>query len=201
MPIPETRPSLILRIRDSEDREAWDEFVAIYQPVIFQLAKYHGMQSADAEDLTQQVLMAVSRAIASFKPDHSQARFRTWLKTIARRAIINALTRGPLDRGSGNEEMTGLLEALPTDQAETRELVMEYRKQVFYCAADRVRNEFQTQTWKAFWMSCVEDRSVVDVADALGVSRGSIYTSRSRVMKRLQEVVQELDADFDGERR
>jgi hypothetical protein len=56
----ETRASLLLRVRDSADREAWEEFVEIYGPVVHRLARNKGMQPADADDVTQQVLLAVA---------------------------------------------------------------------------------------------------------------------------------------------
>jgi RNA polymerase sigma-70 factor (ECF subfamily) len=83
MPVPETRPSLLLRIRDPEDRRAWAGFSSLYRPVVCQLARHHGMQPAEADDLAQQVLISILVAIDRFDPDRSQATFRTWLKTIA----------------------------------------------------------------------------------------------------------------------
>lgn len=53
---PEIHASLILRVHDRADQQAWCEFVEIYQPVIYRLARYKGLQHADAEDVVQQVL-------------------------------------------------------------------------------------------------------------------------------------------------
>ena len=110
MSAPETRPSLLLRIRDRHDRHAWQEFVSLYRPVVCQMAINRGMQRADAEDLAQQVLMTISDAIDRFDPEDDRAKFRTWLKTIARRAIINALTRRAPDLASGGTEVMQLLD-------------------------------------------------------------------------------------------
>jgi RNA polymerase sigma-70 factor (ECF subfamily) len=87
MPDPETRASLLLRVRDADDQDAWAEFAAIYQPVIRAMATGRGMQSADVDDLVQQVMMAVIGAIDRFELDGQRARFRTWLRTIAYRAL------------------------------------------------------------------------------------------------------------------
>jgi RNA polymerase sigma-70 factor (ECF subfamily) len=58
MNLPDTRPCLLLRVRDANDADAWDEFAGICQPVIIRLARIKGMQAADADDLSQQVLSA-----------------------------------------------------------------------------------------------------------------------------------------------
>jgi RNA polymerase sigma-70 factor (ECF subfamily) len=66
---PETRPSLIRRLRDSGDAEAWQEFVAIYQPLVYRLARGKGLQDADAQELVQDVMIAVSGAVENWVPD------------------------------------------------------------------------------------------------------------------------------------
>ena len=76
---PETRASLLIRLKDQADDEAWFEFTEIYRPVIYRLACRRGMQPADADDLVQQVLTAVARVIDRWEADPERARFRTWL--------------------------------------------------------------------------------------------------------------------------
>lgn len=193
MPIPDTRPSLLLRIRDPRDRQAWTEFCALYRPVICRMAMTRGLQVADAEDLSQQVLLSISSAIDRYVPDASDARFRTWLKTIARNAIVNALTRRPVDSAHGGSGVIDLLHAQPDESGETQVLVREYRREIFRVAASMIRDDFQPETWQAFWESTVNNQSVESVAKRMGRSVGSVYTARSRVIKRLREKVQELD--------
>lgn len=191
---PETRNSLLLRVRDSNDHDAWAQFVAIYQPVIRSMAVARGLQPADVDDLAQQVLWAVAGAIERFQPDAGRAKFRTWLRTIAHHAIVNALTRRPRDRGVGGDDPAALLGQLAIDD-QTQSLSLEYRREIFRVAADQVRDEFHPDTWTAFWETVVADRSVDEVAAQMGKTRGSIYTARSRVMTRLKAAVEKLDVE------
>ena len=193
--IPETRPSLLLRIRDPADQAAWHEFVEIYRPVIVRLARRKGMQDADADDVAQQVLLAVGKAVEQREHDPQRAKFGTWLGRIAHNTILNALTRGKPDRGSGNSAVAAVLNAHESRAGPDSDLLqLEYRREVFRWAARQVRVEFQKATWDAFWRTAVEGRPVDAVAEELAKNPGSIYAARSRVMRRIQEKVTEYES-------
>lgn len=188
---PETRQSLIVRLKDRRDREAWGEFLEIYGPLVHRLALAKGLQHADAEDVVQQVFGSVARAVERWRPDAERARFRTWLTAIARNAIVNALSRRAPDRATGDTAERELLAEFAADSAESQLLLAESRREVFQWAARRVREEFEPQTWEAFWLTAVEGRDVADVAGAIHKRPGAIYAARSRVMRRLRQIVLE----------
>src|SRR5580700_7203328 len=109
-----TRPSLLIRLRDSGDERAWSEFMEIYGPLVYRLAKRRGLQEADAQDLAQEVFRAVARAIERYDPDPARGSFRGWLSRIANNLIINLLSaqrRHP--RGTGDSEMQRMIEDQP----------------------------------------------------------------------------------------
>ncbi|MGA2255234.1 MAG: RNA polymerase sigma factor [Thermoguttaceae bacterium] len=193
---PETRPSLLIRVRDPADRAAWQEFVEIYRPVILRLAQRKGMQAADAEDIAQEVLTVVAKAVEQWEHDPQRAKFRTWLHRVANNVILNALSRGKPDRAAGGPSLQAAI-----DQKEARDgpdsglLRLEYRREVFRWAARQVRNEFRQDTWDAFWLTAVEGRSVDIVARELAKDSGAIYTARSRVMQRIREKVNKYEQE------
>jgi RNA polymerase sigma-70 factor (ECF subfamily) len=181
---PKTRNSLILRLRNREDVDSWREFAAIYQPVIYRVARHRGMQDADAHELVQRVLLAVARAVDRFQPDKSRAKFRTWLYRITHNEFCKELENCRKYAAAGDSAVRELLERVP--EATADEFSMEYRRSVFRWAADRVRPDVKPTTWEAFWRTSVSQESTEDVAKELGISTGAVYIARSRVMARLQ---------------
>ncbi|MEM6690386.1 MAG: sigma-70 family RNA polymerase sigma factor [Planctomycetota bacterium] len=186
---PDTRPSLLVRLQNHQDKVAWDEFVEVYQPVLVRVAQSKGLQDADAQDLAQHVLISVSKAIHRFDPDRPGARFRTWLRRIADNAIINAVTRRPADLGVGGELYSTSTIAC---DANSKLIRTEFRREIFRMAANSIRHDFSDAIWSAFWQTSVENRSVEEVALEMKKSVGSVYAARSRVMRRLRCRVQEL---------
>ena len=192
--LPETHPSLIVRIRDPDDREAWFEFAEVYRPVIIRLARAKGLQDADADDLAQQVMVSVAGAIERFEADDKRARFRTWLRRIVENAVLNTLTRAKPDRAAGDSETRAALTDEPAvTEWESEQLETEYRREVFRWAALQIRGEFQDDSWQAFWETAVNGRDVDEVAATLGKRRGAVYAARSRIMRRLKEKVLQFE--------
>ena len=185
MPLaPKTRNSLILRLRDREDVDSWREFVAIYQPVIYRVARKRGLQDADAHELVQRVLVVVARAVDRFQPNAERAKFRTWLYRITHNEFCKQIKNARMHTASGDSAVRELLEQLP--QHADDEFSIEYRRSVFRWAADRVRPTVKPLTWQVFWRTNVASESIEDVAKDLGLTTGAIYVARSRVMARLQ---------------
>ena len=186
---PETRASLIGRLSDSTSSDAWGEFAAVYRPLILRVARAKGLQQADAEDLAQEVLSVVSRAVGSFDLTRDGS-FRGWLFTITRNLCVNQLTRNRGPVGSGDSDMQRMLLELPADEATVTLFTLEHRRLRFRQAAEKVQAEFEDATWQSFWQSAVEGRPIADVARELGRSEGSVRVARCRVLNRIRRIVQ-----------
>lgn len=190
--LPKTRHSLLVRVQRREP-DAWVEFSEIYRPLIYRIARRRGWQDADAQDVAQKVLLKVNNALPSFRPDPSQARFRTWLTTICNNTLVDELRRASsnlVQGGTASHEVAAA--SISTDVSES-ELTLEHRRQVFRWAAAKAAATFAESTWQAFWQTAVEGKAVKHVAQELGISVGAVYTARSRVMQFVKQKVQEYN--------
>lgn len=194
---PETRPSLLLRLRNPQDEQSWREFLEIYEPLIERVVRRRGLQHADARELVQEVLIAVAGAIGRWDPDEARGSFRGWLSTIARNLTINLLRREDRHvRGTGDSGFVQLMNEQPDPGDENTALFdLEYRRRLFQVAAEHVRDQVEVATWQAFWKTSVEQQPLVDVCHQLGMSRGAIYVARSRVMARLRSHIEKLELE------
>lgn len=194
----DTRNSLILRLSDKQDIEAWDRFVEIYQPLVFRLVRSKGFQDADAEDIVQEVMVAVSKAIERWEPDPSKGRFRDWLFRIARNLMINFLTRRKhqsfrVGRGMFVELLDEHMENAMQPTEASQEFDLEYRRELFLIGAERVSQSVRTKTWEAFRLTAIEHRSVAEAASELQMSEGAVLVARCRVLARFRDVVKSLE--------
>ncbi|MGI9518966.1 MAG: RNA polymerase sigma factor [Pirellulaceae bacterium] len=195
---PETRFSLIGRLADSDDMDAWHEFVQLYQPLIFRIARRRGLQHADAAEVAQEVLTRVSKVVHRWDPNENKGSFRGWLYRITRNLTIDHLRKTGRQPASANGSGEWLNQLADPAQEPSREFHLEYERQLFTWAARRIQCEFRESTWQAFWQTAVEGVEIKQVSASTGLSTGAIYVARSRVMKRLGEEVRSRNQESLG---
>lgn len=192
---PATRASLLFRLRNSQDHEAWMEFVALYEPAAYRLLRRRGLQDADAREVVQELFLAVSRSIDHWDPAKERGSFRGWLRKVMRNLVINWLKqRERRVNATGGSDVQNMLQMLPDDSGpESVEFDLELRRALFQRAAEQVRKEVQPATWQAFLETGVVGASAVDAAKKLGMQVGAIRVAKCRVLARLQAAVHEME--------
>ena len=189
-----TSPTLLGRLgRVPTDQAAWAEFAERYGRKIYGWCRQWNLQQADAEDVTQQVLLKLAVAMRTFTYDPSKS-FRAWLKTVTHHAWRDfADGRGRPGAGSGD---TAVLEQLQTVQARddlVGELDGEFDRDLLDEAMARVRVRVQPHTWQAFHLLTVEGLSGAEAAARLGIKVATAFVARSKVQKMIQAEVRRLE--------
>jgi RNA polymerase sigma-70 factor (ECF subfamily) len=189
-----TRVSLLLRLTQGPgiDEPAWQEFVRHYEPLLHGWCRRWALQEADAQDVTQQVLLQLARKLAHFKYDPALS-FRAWLRTLAHHAwrdFVEAQRRP--GRGSGNSEVLEFLASVEARDDFCATLEQQADREVLALAMDRVQLRVEPGTWLAFSLTALEGIPPVEVARRLGKRVATVYVARSKVQKLLHEETQRL---------
>ena len=177
VPSGDTRSSLLIRLRGNDDN-AWAEFFRIYAPAVFRYALRRGLQTSDAEDMAQEVMIEIARGIKNFTYQPDKGRFRDWLGTITWRRISRHLncpkSRSP---DSDESEISGLMDA---------EWIDEYQSAILRIAIENIRSRYSDVTWQAFWDTWKQGEVASQVAFRLGIPIEVVYNSKSRILKHLE---------------
>ncbi len=197
-----TSATLLFRLRDLEDHEAWAAFVERYAPVVFTWCRRFALQDSDAADVTQDVLVKLMRSMREFRYEPGRGRFRGWLKTVTANAVRDlARSWEGRIRGSGDDtgrEILNSLQAPAAIDALSAEIEAQYQNELLSRAADSIRERVKQNTWAAWELTSLQLLPAAKAAQELGISIGDVYVSRSRVNKMLGEEVQRLQKLDEG---
>jgi RNA polymerase sigma factor (sigma-70 family) len=191
-----TRISLLGRLRkDPSDQAAWAELVEHYGSKIHAWCMRWGIQEADAQDVTQDVLLKLARAMQTFNYDPSRS-FRAWLKTLTNHALTDFLDGRPRAAlGSGDSQVGKMLHSIEARADLLGRLDEEFDRELLEVATTRVRLRVEPQTWEAFRLTAVEGLSGAEAAGRIPMQVAQVYVAKRRVQKLLQEELKRLEQD------
>ncbi len=189
-----TRITLLGRLRrDPTNQAAWAEFVDHYGARIYAWCRKWGLQEADAQDVTQNVLLKLARKMGEFTYDPSRS-FRAWLKTLTHHAWSDFLeSRARPGRGSGDSQALDALNSLAAREDLVRQLEEEFDRELLEEAMARVRLRVAPQTWQAFALTALEGLSGADAAARIPMQVAQVFVAKRRVQKMLREEVARLE--------
>lgn len=189
---PDTRPSLLRTLRGAEPQEsAWREFFERYAPAVYHVARLRGVGAHEAEDVVQQVMIAIAGRISRFRYDRDRGHFRQWVRRIAENKICNLnRKRRPVARDA----------ALLEDQADDRPRIdevweQEWRLQDLLWCLEQVSAEISPRRMQAFRMYALEGVPAAVVAERLDMTMGYVYVTRNQVLNLVRARMSELAED------
>jgi RNA polymerase sigma-70 factor (ECF subfamily) len=188
---PATRVTLVERLRDPKDQEAWAEFVALYGPLIFRFARRRLAQDEDAADVMQEVLGAVLGG--SYQ--RPRGRFQKWLVTVILNKIRNFhAAQGRRCEVSGDAWAAERLQEEPS-RGEEQEWDEERGRHLLHSAAERVRARTNPLHWEVFTRAALHNEPGREVARALNLSPSNVYAIKSRLMRQIKDEVAHFGED------
>jgi RNA polymerase sigma-70 factor (ECF subfamily) len=188
-----TSASLLGRLRSQADQTAWDAFVERYRHMIYAWCRRRGLQDADAEDVTQEVLTILAEAMSSFEYDPAKGKFRNYLQVVTRRAVGHRALRNHREVSSGGVASQRLLKNLQAREALANRLQREFDQELLALAQERVARRVDPRTLQAFQLTAIEGLTGVEAAARLRMKVEAVYMARSRVQKLLRRELGKLD--------
>jgi RNA polymerase sigma-70 factor (ECF subfamily) len=189
-----TSVSLLERLRERPDGEAWQRLVAIYTPLLKQWLGRYGLQASDVDDLTQEVLAVLVRELPRFQHNQRTGAFRRWLRGIA----VNRLrelwrNRGDAAHGGGDSDMARRIDQLEDPHSQVSKLWdLEHDRHVMGRLLVLIEAEFPTTWWRAFRRHVREGAPAAEVAAELNVSVNVVLLAKSRILRRMRQEAQGL---------
>jgi RNA polymerase sigma-70 factor (ECF subfamily) len=183
-----TNASLLRRVRDPDDRASWREFYGLYAPLLARYARQRGLTQADAEDVAQECMQALAKAMPGFDYRPSRGRFKGYLRTLANNKIVN-LVRRKRPRLAQSGELVALVDS-DAQSAEAWESTWT-REHLAFCLK-RVETRFAPETVAAFKHHVLDEWPVEKVSAALNLSANQVYLAKSRVTRRLRQEMTRL---------
>ena len=201
----DTRSSVLQKIRDPENTSAWERFFDQYADFIFSLARRSGLQTADADDVLQTVLIEVAKAIQTFEYDRTKGKFRSWLATCTRHRI-NDLLRvkyrraarevGGFDSTEGRTEFL-LRQADPGPDQFQEMADEEWATLIRNQALRKTQTTVSPKQFSLFHAYAIEEWPIAKVMKTYGVTRDQVYQAKHRVGKIFTAAAQAAEDELD----
>jgi RNA polymerase sigma-70 factor (ECF subfamily) len=190
-----TSATLLGRLKDFQDEQAWQDFFRRYVPMIQSWCRRNNLEADDVEEVTGIVLAALARSMPSFTYDPDKG-FRKWLKTVVHHEIVDlwrARQRKKGDRGSGDSKVQEMLLQSPAGMESFLDELnapLEQRRQWLSVAMQNVQQRYAdagSKSWDAFWLSFMEQRPIRDVAKQLGLTYGAVGSAVYRIKREIED--------------
>lgn len=178
-----TRASLLIRVKDPRDTQAWSEFYELYGPLLYRFARAKGLGHDDAEDVRSTCYEQIVRQICHFDYDKQKGGFKAWLRTLVCRRVIDLLRKHRVPIAESHDLKTAHNPDLAPDQLWEQ----HWKQQHLRYVVDRVRQDVSAQTFSAFQALMEEGATVSEVCSRLGMNANQVYKAKSRVLELVRE--------------
>ena len=177
----ETRSSLLRRVKNLGDAASWEEFDALYRPLLVRYARARGLSDEAAEEIAQQGMAALVTGIQGF---HRRSSFRGWLHGMIDNKVNDQLRKRRRERVA----LAGDLEAAEAPDGNPAWIWERQWNQthLLYCL-NQVRSDVAAATYDAFEMYVIQELSVDEIAEQLGMTPNQIYVAKHRVMAKIKK--------------
>lgn len=197
---PETRVSLLQRLKDVDDQRSWQEFFETYRKLIHTVGRKAGLTEAEAEDAVQETVIAVAKKMPGFEYVPGRDSFKGWLLQITRWKVTDQLRKRlpvskPQPIGTDTGSGTTFLGRIPDPAANALDAIWqaEWEKHLLRTALKQVKQQVAPEHYRVFTLHVVEQLPAAQVAEKIGIAVDQVYLIKHRVGQLVKKEVQALE--------
>lgn len=193
----DTSRTLIIRIKEQNDNLAWEQFSATYTPFISSLIKQFGIKKEDSEELCQDVLVKVWKALSTFLYERERCKFRTWLSRICKHTALNFLSSKKNKQAQQTVSNTeDLLDLTSSDSPIEASIEKEWKLFIANQAWNSVRQQFN-DLHLSVYSFMMEGNSAASTAKKFGIKENTAFIYRKSVQEAMTHSIKSLQHELD----
>ena len=177
-----TRSTLLRQLRELGQQEGWREFFDLYWMFIYRSALRKGLGESEAEEVTQETMVRVARAMPGFRYDRKRGSFKGWLSRIVGNVIIDHYRKAKArpDGMPAAEAWRGEPDAKAVEADLERIWDEEWTRNLMDLALKGTRNRVSLREYQIFHLHTIQGHSATETAELAGVSAGRVYVAKLR---------------------
>ena len=192
-----TTSALLEGLHAPSNDAAWRALDDRYRPILIATGRRFGLSNSDAVDIAQETMLRVLEGCRAAKYDRQKGRLRTWILTIARHRMVDLYRRGVVRKEAGGVSLMG---DTPDETALENCWQTEERNAVLREAMTALKSSnLAADTLEAFELHCINGIPPQEVADRLGLTVNDVYLAKSRVTKRLRNLINETTSRWNDD--
>jgi RNA polymerase sigma factor (sigma-70 family) len=197
-----TSATLLVRLQDNADHEAWNSFYQFYTPMVLGFCLQKGATQQLASEVLQETMVCLMRTLNSFTYKRETGKFRSFLLNLVQARLCDALRRQhrSAELFSGEDPVIAL-DKFCSEQgpADVSEWEHQWRLGLLRQALERIRLKINEQTYRSFKMYVLDELPAAETALSLGISENVVYQHRNRVQGLLRKEIEFLRRNWEGE--
>jgi RNA polymerase sigma-70 factor (ECF subfamily) len=192
----ETRLSLLVRVRNLNDRRSWDEFHAIYRPLIFGYLRGLGLARHDTDDLEQEVFWRLMGRLPTFELNRQRGRFRAYLWKLTYNTLVYRVRRKKVRDRAEDEWRRRFRESNESAIRKLNEAyICQRRRKMLEGVLPRVRERVASTAWACFERRLVHRRPAAEIAAELGITANLVHVNAHRVLQQIRRDCAEIEGE------
>lgn len=199
-----TRPSLLARLIDWNDHASWQDFDDAYRGLIFNFAIKQGVTADEAQDVVQETMSSVAKAMRAGQYDAEKGSFRSWLLGVTYHRVSDHFRHRPRWQEarrapSADSTRTATVERVADPRSLDPEAIWEeeWRNSVVELALKRLKARVKPKHFQIFYLREIKKQPTRTVAKALGVSSTQVYVITHRLDRKFIRATKALQRQLE----